>query len=205
MTSRGQCGPLELWELPSAGVTPDTYVWCKGMADWTRASEVADICRYYRQRLGGVAPLGGQEQVPAVPDGAAWDPSQPVKDNPDAGADGDKRNGRHTAFTRFPGMTPEELPGLPEDDVDIDSRPPGMLVAAILVTLACFPVTGFIAIYNAVMSQRAWTASEHCGDPVQAREYRRQAHDAARNVRMWIGISFFLGMGFWASVVFFQS
>ena len=44
-------GPYELAELADAGVRPDTYVWCKGMDDWQMAEDVADICRFYRQRI----------------------------------------------------------------------------------------------------------------------------------------------------------
>lgn len=51
-----QYGPMELDEMVREGVRPDTYVWCKGMSDWTQASEVPDICRYFRQRLSGTLP-----------------------------------------------------------------------------------------------------------------------------------------------------
>ncbi len=51
-----QYGPMELDDMVKEGVRPDTYVWCKGMADWTLASDVPDICRYFRQRLSGTLP-----------------------------------------------------------------------------------------------------------------------------------------------------
>lgn len=51
-----QVGPLELDDIVGAGVMPGTYVWCKGMPDWTMASEVPDICRYFRLRLAGALP-----------------------------------------------------------------------------------------------------------------------------------------------------
>lgn len=51
-----QYGPMDLDDMPKEGVRPDTYVWCKGMGDWTQASEVPDICRYFRQRLSGTLP-----------------------------------------------------------------------------------------------------------------------------------------------------
>lgn len=51
-----QYGPMELEDMVKEGVRPDTYVWCKGMADWSLASEVPDICRYFRQRLSGTLP-----------------------------------------------------------------------------------------------------------------------------------------------------
>lgn len=48
----GECkGPWTLEELHEGGVMPDTYVWCKGMDDWQKADEVADICRFYRQKI----------------------------------------------------------------------------------------------------------------------------------------------------------
>lgn len=51
-----QYGPMTLDEMVSEGVRPDTYVWCKGMDDWTLAGDVPDICRYFRQRLSGTLP-----------------------------------------------------------------------------------------------------------------------------------------------------
>ncbi len=51
-----QYGPMELEDMVREGVRPDTYVWCKGMPDWTLASDVPDICRYFRQRLSGTLP-----------------------------------------------------------------------------------------------------------------------------------------------------
>lgn len=51
-----QYGPMELDDMVKEGVRPDTYVWCKGMPDWTLAADVPDICRYFRQRLSGTLP-----------------------------------------------------------------------------------------------------------------------------------------------------
>ncbi|MCM1319276.1 MAG: GYF domain-containing protein [Muribaculaceae bacterium] len=46
-----QIGPMELPELVERGLMPETYVWCKGMDDWKQANEVADICRFFRNRI----------------------------------------------------------------------------------------------------------------------------------------------------------
>lgn len=46
-----RCGPFTLEALHEAGVAPSTYVWTKGMEDWEQAGAVAEICRYYRQRI----------------------------------------------------------------------------------------------------------------------------------------------------------
>ena len=70
-----QVGPMELDDIVSAGVRPDTYVWCKGMADWQKAADVPDICRYFRLRLAGVLPtmprFGGKSQEQRMLDGQA--------------------------------------------------------------------------------------------------------------------------------------
>lgn len=60
-----QYGPMELDDMVREGVRPDTYVWCKGMPDWIEASEVPDICRYFRQRLSGTLP---SQRYQAAPD-----------------------------------------------------------------------------------------------------------------------------------------
>ena len=49
-------GPMDLDDMVREGVRPETYVWCKVMPDWIQASEVPDICRYFRQRLSGTLP-----------------------------------------------------------------------------------------------------------------------------------------------------
>lgn len=59
-----QYGPMELDDMAAEGVRPDTYVWCKGMDDWMQASEVPDICRYFRQRLSGTLPSQKQAFAP---------------------------------------------------------------------------------------------------------------------------------------------
>lgn len=39
---------LKTWPRPS---WTDTYVWCKAMADWEKAGDVADICRHFRRTV----------------------------------------------------------------------------------------------------------------------------------------------------------
>lgn len=46
-----QRGPYEVNRLAEEGVRPDTYVWCKSMDDWTPASEVPEIRRYFQSRI----------------------------------------------------------------------------------------------------------------------------------------------------------
>lgn len=174
-------GPFELWQLPEAGVRPETFVWCKGMSDWDRARNVADVCRYYRQRLAGTAVSSPQET------GTASVPA--------AQSEADMERRTMASFRFLPPNDPEP---------ELDRQPVSMLVPAIICTLACFPVTGFMAIYYSILTRRAWSAATHTPDSSESNSLRRQAHDASRNAKMWTGITFFLGLIFWAFMAHFS-
>ncbi len=176
MVDGERIGPLTLGALVESGVRPDTYVWTKGMDDWQQAADVADICRYFRQRL--FDKMHPQAQMPV---------RREPKPEPE---------GVPTMLGTYP------FP-MPEDNVDNMTQPPvSLLVAAILLTLLCFPPTGFVAIYYSIMSRKAWDQISHSESPKgknlytdeEKKEYKRQAFDAARKAKMWIGITFFLGV-----------
>ena len=79
-----QRGPFNLDELSDAGVRPSTYVWCKGMQDWEKAEDVADICRMFRIRISNLMHPSWEEA--------------PVKEKPDSEA-GTETRIRHPAST----------------------------------------------------------------------------------------------------------
>ncbi len=160
-----QMGPFRLDQLVEAGVRPDTYVWCKSMDDWMQAREVADICRYFRQRLSGSLP----EQIDNT--------SQSLPTHPN-----------NSKLYSTPSNS-EAFVDNTESDLNVPPRV--YLPLAILTTLICFPLTGFIAIYYTVMCRRLWNEAQKGGEDSQS--YRKMAHDYSRQAKMWIGISFFLG------------
>lgn len=179
-------GPFRPDQLRDAGVGPDTYVWCKGMADWEQAADVADICRFFRQHIFNL-----MHPVPATqPD---REERQENLETPDL------RFGIRSAFPM-----PEDSPA------DLDRAPASMLAPAILTTLLCFPLTGFFAIYYSVLSRRAWDDAIHSesknGSKLYTNEERmeckKKAHDYARQSKMWVGITFFLGFIFYAALCF---
>ncbi len=171
-----QSGPYTLEELVDKGIGPDTYVWSKGMSDWERADEVADICRHYRQRLSRL-----QHPAPLLPS-IQTDPSGPEP-------------------------VPVSLPDPAEHDPDMPP-PHGMLLAAILATLFCFPFTGIIAIYYSVRARNAWQESQRARSDVSAPLYNDRERenlqsrmtDAVRYSKMWTGISVFLGFLLYATM-----
>lgn len=169
-------GPFNLDELHNAGVMPDTYVWCKTMSDWEKAEDVADICRYYRQRLFNL-----MHPTPTVAEVA----TEPNTESPEA-----------TQFTRY-GI---ELPPVDSIQEDYSVEPPSLVILAIIVTIFFFPLAG-VGIYYAVLSRRAWHDSQRAENEdrnlysIQERkECQIRAHEYARKAKMWIGISFFIGI-----------
>lgn len=194
-------GPFPLERLPEEGVHPSTYVWSKGMADWEKAEDVAEICRFYRGRLYDImhpAPVAPPEEVQQMP----------------------QQSGESDTRHRLGAMHGVELPTLEEIDSHEDTsvKPRSMLVPAILATFFFCPPIGIFAIYLAVASKKCWKNSLKFNDNSPASgqsalselhqdmrininrreptssDWRRLAHDYARAAKMWSGIAFFVGI-----------
>lgn len=188
-------GPFELEQLAEAGVRPDTYVWCKGMDDWEKAEDVADICRYYRQRIFDL--MHTPKSTPSRPEQSEFrsPENDPYEEVPV----------RFRNMVRKSGIEPG-----PRIEIGPDTtRPPApTLFISLFLTLFCFPITGLIAIYYSYKARAAWQESQRSENKNNQKLYneeereniRRQAHDYDRQARMWIGITFFLGMIFYAFI-----
>lgn len=196
-----RCGPLELDQLIEAGVRPSTYVWCKGMDDWEKAEDVADICRYFRQHI--------------------FDMMHPAKryDRPGDGNPGEPAGGMNTVSddqlrdvpVRFREMI-RQAGGDPDDWQQMQpdtSRPPfPTLFLSVMMTLFCFPITGMVAVYYSYKARVIWQESmrsqSESSSPLYSRDekenLRRKAHDYSRKAKMWIGITFFLSIILYAFV-----
>ena len=184
-----QRGPFTLEQLPDAGVRPSTYVWCKGMDDWEKAEDVAEICRLYRRRIYDLL-----------------HPADPV--NPAESDTAGKSDPAKTEVNYFDrSMQGLNLPTIEELDAreDISQPPAKVLPWAILVTLFFFPPIGIFAIYFSVASRRCWKNSQKApdngpdalkinGKGLSPTDWRRLAHDYCRAAKMWTGIAFFIGI-----------
>lgn len=176
-------GPFTLAQLNDAGVRPDTYVWAKGMDDWRKAEDVADICRHYRQHLF-------DKMHPSV--------ALPVETAADV------RNNEVSEPTNGFGFRYQNFPMPEEDPVQMQNPPMPTLLIAVVVMLFCFPPTGIMAIYYSIHSRNLWNkAQEIAAGKVKgdADSFRRNAHDASRKAKMWVGITFFMGLIFYSFVV----
>lgn len=128
-------GPFTLVQLHDAGVRPDTYVWCKGMDDWKKAREVADICRFYRQHIDYIMHPASYPEPADLPDKDPVNQSQP-------------------SLTRFPGIGGGQIFEEPKPDYSIPPRT--MIVESILLTILCAPFPGLVAVFYALNTRRKW-------------------------------------------------
>lgn len=163
-----QQGPFELDELRNAGILPTTYVWCKGMADWKQAREVADICRYFRIYLSdGPQMKSAQNNLLSTPQQSDEDIQQiPLR----------YRHIIQKSGAEFKLQEPEEDHTVP---------PTTWMAYSILLTIICFPPTGFVAIYFALQSSKLWKQGN-----------KSEAHQAAKKSRMWTLLTLFIGLIF---------
>ncbi len=163
-----QRGPFLLTELADAGVTPDTYVWCKGMDDWQKARDNADICRAFRQRLF-----------------AAMHPSQQPQAVPAASKDAGEENMDSLPLPYQHIVRRSGTPVLPPNDTrpDYSVPPRNLLPYAIIVTLLCGSLLGLVAVWFAASANRAWRNGE-----------KERAYELTNRAKMWIGITFFVAV-----------
>ena len=174
-----QKGPFELEQLPEAGVRPSTYIWCKGMDDWEKAEDNADVCRLFRNRLYDL-----------------MHPSQPSPGEIQNGTEEMKITApaHPSRFDRY--LADQERPELPSiEEIEAlknTSIPPVSMVGmAWLATIFCFFPTGIFALFYAYRAQKAWKDGD-----------QELAHDLTRSAKMMTGISFFMGFIAWSVLLF---
>lgn len=175
MLNGEQKGPYTLEELPDAGVYPDTYVWCKEMKDWQKAEEVADICRYFRRRLIGVPgemPESPQDEAERLRREQWQERSEKLAEIP-------------VRYRRQVDESGTDFEPPTEQEPDYSHPPKYYLFESIIATLFCFLFTGVIAIYFSWRARRAWQNGA-----------KEESYDYAGSARMWVGITFFMGVIF---------
>lgn len=189
-------GPFELSQLAEAGVRPDTYVWCKDMADWEKAEDVADICRFYRRRIFDMMHPPERKTADAEASQAENPVNAATTDDPYADVPL-----RFRQMVRRSDIPPETF-RKEEEQADLSRPPMPTLFLSIVMTLFCFPVTGLVAAYYSYKARKAWQESARSeskngkglySDDERTR-LRKDAHDFERQAKMWIGVTFFLSI-----------
>lgn len=183
------CGPFELSRLPEVGVRPSTYVWCKGMEDWEKAEDVAEICRLFRNHIFDL-------MHPA-----------PVSSLPDCVGTTQNTDFSPSRFDRY--LNHDGQPALPslediEHSKDKSRKPKDMTVWAILSFLVCPPL-GAAAVFYSLQTKKIWKRYMSVKDSDipddEKRFLQNAAHEAARSSKMWTGISFFIALILWSSLI----
>lgn len=152
-------GPFTLEELEGAGVGPDTYVWCKAMADWQQAREVGEICRYFRLSLHDRMHPVAVDREAAEENGN--DAAKGMEDIP-------------VRWRRYIIQSGADAEMLPEKE-DYSHPPYPWIFPAVIAILLCCPVTGAIALYYGLRSRAQWRGGKNV-----------EAHASARNARIWV-------------------
>ncbi|MCH5226620.1 MAG: CD225/dispanin family protein [Muribaculaceae bacterium] len=170
-----QRGPFTLEELPRAGVRPSTYIWCKGLPDWQKAEDNADVCRLFRNHLYDIM---HPSSAPVVMTPEELDKYK-VKPNDPAGPPPT----RFDKFLQEAGESP--LPTLDEitSQQDTTTPPVSMIGYAWLVTIFCFFPTGIVALNYAYKSKKHWKNGKN-----------ELSHEYSRKAKMWTGVTFFIGV-----------
>lgn len=73
-SAQQQLGPCSIEELRSAGITPETMVWCEGMADWQKAGMIYELKPLFvipPSQVGPSVPPSLQE-LPPRPNNNLW-------------------------------------------------------------------------------------------------------------------------------------
>ncbi len=194
-----QKGPFELSELPEAGVRPSTYVWCKDMADWEKAEDVADICRLFRNRLYDL-----MHPAPAA-----------VETNQNVSEPSPEQSPYPTRFEIL-SRGEAKIPTLEEIEnmKDFSVQPKVSLPGAFLAILA-FPPTGIMAVAYCLKVRKEWkailsernvagnrdSAGEQNNPVLRTRE--KEAHETARKANMLTLLSFFFGIFLYVTLLSF--
>lgn len=169
-------GPYELAELADAGVRPDTYVWCKGMDDWQMAEEVADICRFYRQRIFDLTHPTRSEIAPLA------NPAHP----------------QEVVSTPTPILDEESVPS---------SFPPVVIFSLILTLFGFFP-TAIVALVYSFKAKASYTKyqmsqsenSRSLYSDEERSSLRAHTIETLRRARLWVWVTFFLSIIFYAVI-----
>lgn len=151
-----QRGPMQLDELISAGVTPDTYVWREGLEDWVKAGELEELAGFFvfpdvdRENVGWQPPipLNDVQKDASVDDnnGEQQSPGQDGKIGADASVREAAGNGQMSAF---PSSATVFRPYQAPSGYPMPPCPSTNLVWAVIVAVLCCQVFGIVAIVYA--------------------------------------------------------
>lgn len=167
-----QIGPMELPELVDRGLMPDTWVWCKGMDDWKQANEVADICRFFRNRIFDL-------MHPTTPE-----PDDTPASPPPYMADEDYKGLKRRDFYQAVGEQIQQSQVDPDDEKLSQNIPPARLPGWLtaLAIILFFPL-GIPGMLMSQKAQKQWMAG-----------LKKESFATASSARIYTGLAICFGV-----------
>ena len=167
-------GPFPEEQLLQNGLTPNSLVWCNGMAGWQKASEVPELARYFAPQ----EPQYAQPQY-AQPQYGQPQYGQPQYGQPQYGQPQYEQPQYGSQYNQ-----PQYAQGQYQGYGDIPPRPHNFLWWAILSTIFCAWPFGIPAIINAAKVNPAYNRGDY-----------DQAQSHAKSARTWSLVSTLVGVG----------
>lgn len=142
-----QVGPIGLYEMRAAGLTPDTPVWREGLADWVKASTLVELNEVLGPVQYGVPPRSQQ-----------YPPQQPPRPGGYNMSQGNYTGGQYGNQFRQPAPAESPIPSDRMQQFENNGLPiahtnwlPWAITGTVLGVLFCFigMIFGIIAIVNA--------------------------------------------------------
>lgn len=157
LNSAQQLGPIYAEDFVRLGLDGNTLVWCEGMPNWTKASQVPELLSYISN---STSPTLGPPTPPSFNGGAP-------AGNP-YGNNGSSYNGMNN--------TPPPSP-----------CPDNYLVWSILVTLFCCWPLGIVAIVKAAKVEKLWSQGFYAEAEKTSQEAKKWCViSAVASVIFWI-------------------
>ena len=191
---RRKIGPLSLEEARRLPLTPDTYVWHRGLSVWTSAASVAELADLFVATPSTSASEIAEVKVELLETETEQQAETIITDaeseasasdvvkleNDDQTAVNDQL--RETMRRPLPPPPPAAPYFQPQQD-KCEPKPPTYLGWSIAALLLCCLVTGVIAV---IYASRVTTCYDSC-------DYEG-ARKASENAELWLIISFTLGI-----------
>lgn len=165
IVDKRHAGPYTAEQLVNAGLRDDTLVWCEGLAEWTPATQIAELAAMMRMRDNTAAedrPAETEATEPAEQPQAETQPAtHTAAPEPPRQPQPEYRQQAYEPRQQAPAayVTPDE------------PCPPAYIAWSVIATLMCCTIVGIPAIIFSSMTKSAW----YRGDIAKAKRYSELA------------------------------
>lgn len=180
-----QQGPVAIDQLMSNGVTPASMVWCEGMADWQRASEVEELNAIFNPGQN-INPNNNQWNQPLQGQGMPYG-NQPYQNQGYGQGYPNQQyanpNPQYGGYNPHQGMQPNPYSQNTFGNQPNQPAPSNYMIWSVLTLLFCCLPFGIIALIYSSKVDGLWSTGRY-----------EEAIQAANNAKKWNIISAVCGI-----------